>query len=321
MSDLRLMSLCSGYGGLDLAVEDFFGATTRFVAEVDVDASTVLASRFPMAANLGDIKCVDWWQFAGRVDILTAGYPCQPFSQAGLRRGTEDERHLWPWIAEAVRQIRPRVVVLENVAGHLRRGFGVVLADFAEMGMSARWCTVRASEVGAPHRRERVFAIAYADSDRLQGIAQGNRSVCKLGIEQWGHFDGCGLDAATDPNRQSARRFAGSTLGQEGQDSGRGQSHNGQRPEDGVRIVDSGQSGFDWGQYAFAVSEWERRIGRPAPLPLVPGSRQLNAKLVEWMMGLPAGWVTDLIPNRRSLRILGNGVVPQQAAFALGRMT
>lgn len=320
-ANLRLMSLCSGYGGLDLAVETVFDATTRFVADVDRDASTVLAERFPMAANIGDIKNVDWQRFVDRVDIITAGYPCQPFSQAGLRRGTEDERHLWPWIAEAIRSIRPRLVVVENVAGHLRRGFGIVLADLAEMGMSARWCTVRASEIGAPHRRERIFAIAYPDGDGFQGLPQGNGTFRHLAVESWRDANGRSLDALADSNCQSAWRNTGGSSCPQEEDLGRSESDDSQRSQNGVRTsVQAEPRTIDWGQYEFAVTEWERRIGRRAPSPLVDGSRQLNAKFVEWMMGLPPGWVTDLIPNRRSLRILGNGVVPQQAVFAIRSM-
>src|SRR5690606_27324917 len=95
------------------------------------------------------------------------GYPCQPFSVAGKRKGTSDARHLWPYIARALRVLRPRSAFFENVANHLRLGFADVLADLAALGFDAAWATVRASDVGAPHRRERLFVLAVAtDPDR-----------------------------------------------------------------------------------------------------------------------------------------------------------
>ena len=152
-------SLCTGYGGLDLAVEAVvMGARTVWTAEFDKQAAKVTAARWPVP-NLGDITKVDWGEVAP-VDILTAGYPCQPFSYAGARRGTADPRHIWPNIIEAVRHLGPSLVCLENVPGHLTRGFGDVLGSLAEAGYDARWTCVRAADIGAPHKRERVFIVA-----------------------------------------------------------------------------------------------------------------------------------------------------------------
>ncbi|WP_141695370.1 DNA cytosine methyltransferase, partial [Klebsiella pneumoniae] len=85
------------------------------------------------------------------------GSPCQPFSHAGQRKGTNDERHIWPYVREAIRRVRPRYTVLENVAGHRSLGFDRVLGDLAEDGLHVRWTSIRASDIGAPHQRERVF--------------------------------------------------------------------------------------------------------------------------------------------------------------------
>ncbi|MFW3474427.1 DNA cytosine methyltransferase [Streptomyces microflavus] len=109
----------------------------------------ILAHHWPDVPNLGDLKTVDW-AAVEPVDIFCGGYPCQPFSNAGLRKGTDDERHIWPWIARALGVLRPRVAVFENVAGHLRLGFDTVLADLARIGFDAEWCVVRADEVAPP---------------------------------------------------------------------------------------------------------------------------------------------------------------------------
>ena len=162
-------SLCTGYGGLDMAVEVFTGGTLLWTADLDKHASIVINSRMPHAPNLGDIKKIDWHS-TPRVDWLTAGYPCQPFSNAGLRKGIEDERHIWPWIAEGISVLRPRYVYLENVAAHVKRGLDVVLGDLDGLGYDTQWTTVRASdpEVGAPHQRKRLFILAV-DAHRESG--------------------------------------------------------------------------------------------------------------------------------------------------------
>jgi len=135
---IRVGSLCTGYGGLDLAVEHVFGGRTIWTADFDKHASKVIAARFPAAPNLGDIKKINWHEVP-EVDVITGGYPCQPFSHAGKREGVEDERHIWPWIIEGVRTLRPRWCVFENVGGHLSLGLGEVLKDLAEAGYVGGW--------------------------------------------------------------------------------------------------------------------------------------------------------------------------------------
>jgi DNA (cytosine-5)-methyltransferase 1 len=153
-------------------------AELAWYAEHDPDASRVMAAHHDVV-NLGDITTVDW-RAAEPVDVLAAGYPCQSFSHAGKRKGFQDERAVWPHVADAVRHLRPRLVLLENVAGHLARGFGRVLGDLAEIGYDARWLCLRASDVGAPHRRDRVFVAATpVDADgepvRLEPVPVGAR--------------------------------------------------------------------------------------------------------------------------------------------------
>lgn len=158
---MRVGSICTGYGGYDQAVHEIW-PDTRFVwvADNDPQASQLLAHRYPNVPNLGDIKKVDWSSVEA-IDILVGGYPCQPFSDAGFRAGHEDPRDLIPDVVEAVRVLRPRLVLLENVAGHRRRGFGRILGGLAEVGYDAIWHSVRAAAAGAPHLRERVFILAH----------------------------------------------------------------------------------------------------------------------------------------------------------------
>ncbi len=157
---LRLGSLCTGYGGLDLAVAMVLDTELCWYAETDRHAATVLAHHFPTVPNLGDIRTVDWHTVTP-VDIVTAGFPCQDISNAGTRTGiTGIHSGLWTTIAHAVRALRPRYVYVENVAALLRRGLDRVQGDLATLGYHTRWTCLRASDIGAAHRRDRLFLLA-----------------------------------------------------------------------------------------------------------------------------------------------------------------
>jgi len=161
-------SLCSGVGMLDRAIETLFDVSTAWFAEMNPAAATVYAHHWPGLPNLGDITAVNW----GDVDpvrLLKAGFPCQPFSAAGRRDGSADERHLWPTaVLPAITTILPPVVVLENVPGLLRiehgQVWGQVLADLDRLGYTVAWTTVGACKVGACHHRHRLFVLAVRDT-------------------------------------------------------------------------------------------------------------------------------------------------------------
>lgn len=152
-----------------MAVENVLGGELAWYSESDKPASRLLKHRHPDTKNLGDLTALNWNEVPP-VDVLTGGYPCQPFSNAGKKLGENDERHLWPYIREAIRVLRPRLALFENVASHLARGFSTVLRECAEDGWDAQWVTVGASEVGAPHNRERLFfVVTNTNSPGLQG--------------------------------------------------------------------------------------------------------------------------------------------------------
>ncbi|MCT9090458.1 DNA cytosine methyltransferase [Streptomyces sp. ASQP_92] len=194
------VSLCTGSSALDLAVEAVTGLPTAVVGEKDPAASRLLAARLPRTRKLGDITTVDWAALSasmGRPAALTAGFPCQDISNAGPRGGIAGDRSgLWKTIAHgAIRYLRPRLVFLENVAALRSRGLDVVAADLAALGYDARWMCLRAGdpEVGACHRRDRWFAVAYpaAEDPHLTvgaqrrpaapGQAQGRRARAHAG--------------------------------------------------------------------------------------------------------------------------------------------
>ncbi|WP_301124544.1 DNA cytosine methyltransferase [Streptomyces cacaoi] len=184
------MSLCTGSAALDLAVEAVTGLPVGVVADRDPAASRLLAARLPHATNLGDITAVDWAEVATglpRPAVLTAGFPCQDISNAGPRKGIAGDRSgLWTTIVEAVRHLRPRRLFLENVAAIRSRGLDVVARDLAALGYDARWMCLRAGDpdVGAPHRRDRWFAVAHApaeDTDLSTGQEEAGRARTDAG--------------------------------------------------------------------------------------------------------------------------------------------
>jgi DNA (cytosine-5)-methyltransferase 1 len=158
---LRIGSLCTGYGGLDLAVTAILDAEVAWYAETDPHAAAVLAARWPAPRNLGDITALEWAKVPP-VDLITAGWPCQDISYAGpgtgITKGTRSG--LWLHIADGLRQLRPSYVFLENVAALRSRGLGTVIAHLAEIGYDTQWTSLRACDIGACHRRDRMFILA-----------------------------------------------------------------------------------------------------------------------------------------------------------------
>ena len=157
---MRVGSLFSGIGGIELGLERAGGFETVWFCEIEQYASAVLKKNYPAIRNLGDITLVDW-RGVERVDVLTGGFPCQDISIAGKKRGITGERSgLWKEYVRAIRHLRPRFIIVENVARLLRSGIWVVLEDLAKEGYDAEWQVLRAQDFGAPHKRERIFIIA-----------------------------------------------------------------------------------------------------------------------------------------------------------------
>lgn len=178
---LRSGSLCTGYGGLDLAAAQVLGARLAWYAESDRHAAAVLAARYPGVPSLGDITALDW-AAVPPVDLITAGWPCQDISYAGpgagIREGTRSG--LWLTIAGGLRQLRPSFVFLENVAALRTRGLGRVLGDLAALGYDTQWLCLRAADAGSCHRRDRLFILGCqpAARARLAAAARaGGRGV------------------------------------------------------------------------------------------------------------------------------------------------
>ena len=354
-------AMFAGYGGLELALADVIpGAHPVWVAENDRAADRVLAFRFDGAPNLGDITAVDWTAVPP-VDILTGGFPCQDVSHAGRRAGLVPGTRsgLWSRMADAIAQLRPALVVAENVRGLLSaaaagdvepcpwclgengdgepalRALGAVLADLAQLGYDAAWHGLRAADIGAPHGRFRVFIVAWAAIEDADDATRCERrlSTSAQAPRGWARADSGGRDRAPSADAGCDTRPEddqdGTPPARRGnavpyaESDGRDEGWSGAARIVGRSDATLGGGGSGrWGAYDAAVARWELTLGRPAPVPTELGSKgqpRLSPRFVEWMMGLPDGWVCDVpgISRNDQLRMLGNGVVPQQAAVAL----
>ena len=182
-------SLFSGIGGFDLAAE-WMGWENKFHCEWNPFGQKVLKYYWPEAESFHDITKTDFSKYANTIDILTGGFPCQPYSLAGKRKGKDDDRHLWPEMLRAIREIKPRWVVGENVLGLVNWNGGLVFhevqSDLETQGYEVWPYVLPAASVNAPHKRDRIWIVAYSKSKRSWEQSQENRR------KQDGRFDHIG---------------------------------------------------------------------------------------------------------------------------------
>jgi DNA (cytosine-5)-methyltransferase 1 len=327
------LSLCSGYGGLDLAVEQITGNKTLVYAEKDPFAARVMEVRFPWATNLGDITRLDWRALACDlvVDTVSAGFPCQDISHAGLKKGITGARSgIWKNVLEAVRFTEPRLVFLENVDAIRSRGLDVVVADLAAIGYDARWTCLRADEVGAPHRRWRWTCIAHpAASDpersgryrwpRNLAEAEGRNEPADRGHQVAGTAGEFALiPSPTVADSRGTRNWTAKRTPGKKFNAGKTLT------DFAWLLSDEAWVSVDGVDYGPAIRRWESTLGRTAPVPTDAGrtgNRRITPAFTEWLMGLEEGWVTDVdIPRAKQQIALGNGVIPRQAVEGYRRL-
>jgi DNA (cytosine-5)-methyltransferase 1 len=338
MTKLRIGSLFSGYGGLDLAVMKSLDAEVAWHCEWEAAPSKILDKHFPGVPNYRDVTQVDWASIEP-VDILTGGFPCQDLSLAGKRAGLKDGTRsgLWSEFAHAIDVIRPRLVVIENVRGLLSatahsdveqcswcmgEGGGNLFCEHLEL-FSETWPTSGLMRDG------RVYALP------TQGRLTSDSESSLLPTPTVFH-----MTMHDEPIDYFLEREAKSSTGQIGKSLGvalrmellrtpaASEAERGHQPPDvararGGQVTLSGQASFDdWNKFGPAIEHWEKTTGLSAPEPTLPdgrdGNERLNPAFAEWMMGLPRGWITGCGLSRKDeLKACGNGVVPAQAELAL----
>lgn len=330
-----------------MAVSAVIGAETVWVSDIDKGACKILAHRYPNVPNLGDITTIDW-DSVEPIDILTGGFPCQDVSHAGKRAGLKPGTRsgLWSHMGYAIQQLKPKMVVIENVRGLLSasspsdvepcpwcvgdeptfdlRALGTVLADLADFGYDARWCGLRAADVGACHGRFRVFVVAHPRRISPQIPASRQHPIVQVA-------GGNGTQGGPEPLKLLPTPAANDmgynkTVGwwddwtnkmRDKHDNTNG--HGDSLSIEMYRLADS------FADYTPAIQRWENLTGAKAPPPTKQddkGNLRLSPAFEEWMMGLPPGWVSEVpeLSDTDAVKCLGNGVVPQQAVAALHHM-
>ena len=258
-SPQNIISFCTGYAGIELGLR-LAGVDVREVAYVEIEAfaaanlvAKIEESKLAPAPVWTDIKTFPAEIFRRKVHGITGGYPCPPYSNAGQRKGTDDPRHLWPYILEHIGTIRPVWCFFENVEGHISLGFDEVLKSLRGLGYAVEAGLFTAAEVGAPHKRERLFILAYANKQRLQN------PTCRE-IKS--------IHSSTEPPKRSKS----------------------------CRI--------------HAKTQWPAR----------PGQKQYDWEEPRTVKSGMGRTVDGFASRVDELRLLGNGVVPEQAASAFGTL-
>lgn len=323
----RVLSLCSGVGGLDLGLK-LAMPTSRTVAymEIEAYACEILVKRMQEkildpAPLWSDIKSFDGKPWRGKVDIITGGYPCQPFSVAGKKLGEKDPRHLWPHVRRIVSEIEPMLCFFENVGGHLQLGFEQVHDDLQGLGYKVKAGLFTAEEVGAPHRRERLFILAYRNDGRCNSSGNDNteRQVCpnqerhsapihqertqlQSGVSENSTplADGFGIGSQRRLTQKVQTGYSRSRLKEEvllWKQPKRWRTPNASDAEGGVMEIRPGTSArIKLRDHSVHVANC--LCGHPDQMTLMTGEisqRTLNPRFIEWLMGWPTGW-TELEP-------------------------
>jgi len=218
-------SLFSGIGGFDLAAE-WMGWENVFHCEISEFPRKILKYHFPNSICYEDIKKTDFTKHRGEIDIISGGFPCQPYSNAGKRKGKDDDRHLWPEMLRVIREIQPRFVVGENVSGLLTWNNGMVfheiITDLENEGYETQAFLIPACATNAPHRRDRVWFVAYSNNTRtnermqFDGKREENDKQWR-GQSQFEYWENGSDGIATHANGTEQRNDIREKFGEEGE--------------------------------------------------------------------------------------------------------
>tara|TARA_Y100000114_G_scaffold54635_1_gene49943 strand:- start:292 stop:1167 length:876 start_codon:yes stop_codon:yes gene_type:complete len=273
---LRVLDLFSGIGGMSLGLEMTGGFETVAFCERDPYCKSILRQHWPTTPIYGDVKELHYDQ---PVDVVAGGYPCQPFSQAGQRRGDQDDRHLWPEMYRIVDECRPAWVLGENVAGHISLGLDDVLSDLEAIGYASRAFVIPAVAVDAHHRRDRVWIVAHANRDG-QPVGAVNEAARSR------QLDVANTDNGTGRWREERQPQGDRQLGVRGEDVA---DANGVSSRIGPKSNNVGSLGLRDRKTQWAAPFW----------PIEP------------MVGRVANGVSSRVDR---IKALGNAVVPQVVA-------
>ena len=305
-----VLSLCSGAGGLELGIK-LAVPDSRAVCYVEGEAyaASILAARMEDATMdaapvWSDVKSFDPTPWRGCVDIVTAGYPCQPFSIAGRKQAEADPRHLWPFIRDIVRAVEPRLCFFENVSHHLRLGFEQVHDDLRSMGFGVAAGLFTAEEVGASHKRERLFILAHAEGAGAW-LDQSRLSE---------RFSGDGAALAHAP-RIGERRTAGHVSGPDAGSHRPGAQLPDGASENMAHADSAGLEGYAGDEPPQDAADFIVLSGIPL-WPPCPGEYDAWGSVPDALKPSLHRMADGMAHRVDRIRACGNGVVPLAAAYA-----
>jgi len=345
--DITVLSLCAGYGGIELGLSAALENPMRIVA-VEVEAYALAnlvakaeTNKLAIEALWPDLRTFPKERFRGCFDIITAGYPCQPESCAGKRKGKADPRYLWPDIERIVQAVEPVWCFFENVGGHLTGTFPTVLRSLRDMGYKVEAGLFTAAECGAPHRRQRLFILAKSSratsgnqnrqikrGTRQADVSQGHRQACTVRFRAASQL----AYAETAERRGLSKKYAGRGIEKAGRPNGSELADtDGTRPQAEWTTVTfkcrefiicnhwparPGQPQYEWEEPrvvgdALQRNNRTRQLGKSRQS--VDKRPQCNSKETQSRLGRAVDRTSGRMDR---LRLLGNGVVPQQAEKA-----
>jgi len=303
---MRLGSLFSGIGGLELGLERALGAEVAWQVEIDPYATKVLAKHWPNTRRYEDVRQVGRDTLEA-VDVVCGGFPCQGLSNAGKRKGLKDERSgLWEEYARIIGELEPRWVVIENVPGLSSRGIDQVLWSLASLGYDAVWDCLSAAAVGAPHIRDRIFIIGWRASSTVSDPE-------RIEVRQQRQRDGEQQDqqGSTESAHHGAKQYVADAHGE------------GELQRGGKVVEERRRAGYRSEEANVAdahLEGLEERQGERRGLPpkLSTAMRACGETGEIWSFEPDVGRVADGVPKRMDrIRCLGNGVVPQ-CSYVIG---
>ena len=302
---MKVLDLFSGIGGFSLGLE-WAGMSTVAMCEKDPYCRKILAKHWPDLTIHEDIRNLDGKEYRNSIDLVAGGFPCQPFSVAGKRKGTDDDRHLWPEMLRVIKEAKPKWVIGENVFGFINMALDDVQADLEREHYEVRKFVLPAVAVDAKHRRDRIFLVAYSNSPAVWNLperqAQG-RDNLQAGRQA--------ITPDNGPSQSMANSYGkGLEIGQDLRENHEQELSPSER-SGSERREDVANSHGTRGEAGLSGQEpWQE--GNSGELDHQGHQQSWREEVREWPAEPCVGRVADGVPNRVDrIKGLGNAVVPQ----------
>jgi DNA (cytosine-5)-methyltransferase 1 len=331
--ELNGLALCAGFGGLERGLESVIdGYRTICYVEGETYPAAVLASKMEKGQILkapvwSNVRTFEGERWRGKVDILSGGFPCQPYSQAGKQLADKDPRDLWPDFSRIIGEVRPRIIFLENVPNVVKWALPTVLKDVSKMGYDATWCVMAAADVGAPHQRKRWFLLAHANNsseyamrehEPFEGSSKLEKALCDSDRDGFGQYpnensgEGVFEEGSMEGNRLENFGLDDTHSERVRRDENQYSASRRQFNVEGVRGEVPDTDGQRTQRHRVKLESREVLKRHPNPKGFKSGGSS-----TWWQVEPSVGRMVDGVAHWvHRIRGCGNGVVPQQAEYA-----